>query len=106
MPYRPAARYPWITQAWHDRMGDELTVDLAIYGFRPKDGRNYYRLIEEKLDEIGAIKTLIAPNFYDEDEFWRIFDRDNHFAVKARTDPDGVFRDLYTKTCRAARGLA
>jgi len=26
--------------------------------------------------------------------------------VKAVTDPDNIFRDLYTKTCRASRGLA
>jgi hypothetical protein len=25
--------------------------------------------------------------------------------VKALTDPQNVFRDLYTKTCRAAMGL-
>ena len=30
----------------------------------------------------------------------------NYDAVKAITDPDNVFRDLYTKTCKAAMGLA
>ncbi len=105
VPYRPAAPYPWISDAYHARHDDELFVDLAIYGFNSDDGRNYYRLLEEKLHELAGLKTLIAPNFYDEDEFWGVFHRDNHFAVKARTDPDGLFRDLYSKTCRAARGL-
>ena len=106
VPYRPAEPYPWISSAHHERVSDEMYVDLAIYGFTPDDGRNYYRLLEEKLHEVGGIKTLIAPNYYGEQEFWQVFNRDNHFAVKARTDPDGLFRDLYTKTCRAARGLA
>ena len=105
VPYRPAEPYPWISDAYHERFTDELFVDLAIYGFRGSDGRNYYRLLEEKLHELGGLKTLIAPNFYDEEEFWGVFNRDNHLAVKARTDPDNLFRDLYTKTCRAARGL-
>ncbi len=105
VPYRPAAPYPWISDAYHHRVSDELYVDLAIYGFSPRDGRNYYRLLEEKLHELAGIKTLIAPNYYSEELFWQVFNRDNHFAVKARTDPEGRFRDLYTKTCRAARGL-
>ena len=104
VPYRPAEPYPWISDAFHQRMEDDLFVDLAIYGFNRDDGRNYYRLIEEKLHEIGGLKTLIAPNFYSEQEFWQVFNRDNHFEVKARTDPDGLFRDLYTKTCKAAMG--
>jgi hypothetical protein len=44
-------------------------------------------------------------NYYSEDEFWRIFHKPNYFAAKQKTDPRGLFRDLYTKTCRAARGL-
>ena len=105
VPYRPAEPYPWLSGAYHERLTDDLFVDLAIYGFRGDPGRNYYRLLEEKLHELGGLKTLIAPNYYGEEEFWGVFNRDNHFAVKARTDPDGLFRDLYTKTCRAARGL-
>ena len=105
VPYRPAEQYPWISRAYHDRMTDDLFVDLAIYGYADPAGRNVYRLIEEKLHEIGGLKTLIAPNYYSEDEFWQVFDRDNHMSVKARTDPDNLFRDLYQKTCRAARGL-
>jgi hypothetical protein len=32
------------------------------------------------------------------------WNRRNYSAVKAITDPDNVFRDLYSKTCRAAMG--
>ena len=61
--------------------------------------------MEEKLREIGGIKTLIAHNYYPEGEFWQVFNKRNYDAVKAVTDPQNKFRDLYTKTCRAAMGL-
>ena len=54
---------------------------------------------------MSSIKTLISYNYYSEDEFWRTFNKANYDAAKAVTDPDNVFRDLYTKTVLAARGL-
>jgi hypothetical protein len=62
-------------------------------------------MMEEKLRELGGIKTLISHNYYGEAEFWQIFNKQNYDAVKAITDPKNLFRDLYTKTCRAAMGL-
>ena len=64
-------------------------------------------MIEEKLRELGGIKTLISHNYYSRG---RVLVRSgtsrNYDAVKAITDPQNLFRDLYTKTCRAAMGLA
>jgi hypothetical protein len=51
------------------------------------------------------VKTLISYNYYSEEDFWRVFNRENFSAVKARTDPRNIFRDLYQKTCRAMMGL-
>jgi hypothetical protein len=39
------------------------------------------------------------------DEFWQTWNKANYDAVKAITDPDNLFRDLYTKTCKAAMGI-
>jgi hypothetical protein len=52
------------------------------------------------------MKTLISHNYYAEDEFWRTWNRPNYERAKALADPNNVFRDLYTKTCRAAQGDA
>ena len=60
--------------------------------------------MEEKLQELGGVKTLISYNYYPEDEFWRIFHRENFDKVKAITDPDNIFRNLYEKTCQASMG--
>ncbi|MDF2696220.1 MAG: FAD/FMN-containing dehydrogenase, partial [Labilithrix sp.] len=44
-------------------------------------------------------------NYYDEKTFWTIWNKPNYDAVKRITDPKNLLRDLYTKTCLAARGL-
>ena len=104
MPYARVRDYEWLADASIAGLDDELFLDLAIYGMKQPDGRNSTRLIEEKLRELGGIKTLISHNYYDEDEFWSIWNKPNYDAVKAITDPHNLFRDLYTKTCRAAQG--
>jgi FAD/FMN-containing dehydrogenase len=107
VPYRRVRDYEWVAPRIYDGLEDDLFVDIAIYGMKQRpDGRNYHKLMEEKLAEIGGIKTLIGHNYYSEDDFWKSWNRDNYAAVKARTDPDNIFRDLYAKTCRAAMGVA
>jgi hypothetical protein len=105
VPYARVHDYEWLTESFWAKTKDKLMVDIAIYGMKQRGDTNYYRLMEEKLQELGGIKTLISYNYYGEDEFWKIFNRKNYDAVKAITDPDNIFRNLYEKTCRAAMGL-
>jgi FAD/FMN-containing dehydrogenase len=105
VPYKRVHDYEWIADSFYAEMQDPLFLDLAIYGLEQKDDRNIHRMIEEKLRELGGIKTLISHNYYSRDEFWSIWNKRNYDQVKAITDPRNVFRDLYTKTCRAAMGL-
>ena len=97
--------YEWLSPDFYRGLEDPLFLDLAIYGMKQRRGQpNAYRLIEHALMEMGGVKTLISHNYYAEAEFWRTWNKPNYDAVKAVVDPDGVFRDLYTKTCRASRG--
>lgn len=105
VPYRRVHDYEWLTDDYWTKLDDDLFLDLAIYGMKPPDGRNYHKLVEQKLREVGGIKTLIAHNYYTEDEFWSVWNKPNYDAVKAITDPKNLFRDLYDKTCRAMMGL-
>jgi hypothetical protein len=82
-----------------------MFLDLAIYGMRQNDDRNAARMIEEKLRDIGGIKTLISHNYYPEAEFWTIWNKPNYDAVKAIVDPRNLFRDVYTKMVKAAMGV-
>lgn len=109
VPYRRGHDYEWLSaELWKGMQAqDELFLDLAIYGMKQRGDKNYHKLIEDKLIELGGIKTLISYNYYSEQDFWKIWNRENYDKVKRMTDPDNIFRDLYTKTCvrrhRAAR---
>lgn len=105
VPYRRVRDYEWIDPRVLADLDDELFCDIAIYGCKQPPARNYYREIEEALARMNSLKTLISYNYYSPDEFWRTFNKPNYDAVKKITDPNDVFRDLYTKTVLAARGL-
>lgn len=105
VPYKRVHDYEWLADDYWKALPDGMFLDLAIYGMKQRGDRNYHRMMEEKLRELGGIKTLIAHNYYGEDEFWQIWNKQNYDIVKAITDPKNLFRDLYTKTCRAAMGL-
>ena len=105
VPYRRPRDYEWVSPEVFARSNDELWVDLAIYGMKQRGGRNYHKLMEDKLRELGGIKTLISHNYHSPEEFWKTWNRDNYARVKAMTDPENLFRDLYAKTCKAAMGL-
>ena len=106
VPYRRVRDYEWIDDSFYAGMEDELFLDLAIYGMKQDGTKNYHKLMEDKLRELGGIKTLISHNYYSRDEFWSTWNKRNYDAVKRITDPNNVFRDLYTKTCKAAMGIA
>ncbi len=106
VPYRRVRDYEWIAPETLAGVDDDLFIDLAIYGMKQPEGRNVYAEIEEELQRVQGLKTLISYNHYDEATFWRIFNKANYDRVKARTDPNNVLRDLYEKTCLAPRGLS
>ncbi len=106
VPYRRVHDYEWLDESFYANLEDELFVDVAIYGMKQTGDVNYHKLMEDKLRELGGVKTLIAHNYYSRDEFWATWNKRNYDAVKTVTDPDNVFRDLYTKTCKTAMGVA
>jgi FAD/FMN-containing dehydrogenase len=105
VPYRVMRQYEWISDEYFTAMDEELLIDIAIYSMKTENNERYYRKLEQKMLKLGGLKTLISYNYYTEEEFWRIWNKRNYDAVKGITDPDNIFRDLYDKTVRAARGL-
>jgi len=75
VPYARVHDYEWAQRQSLAKLDDRLMVDIAIYGMKQRGDTNYYRLMEEKLQELNGVKTLISYNYYKEDEFWRIFNR-------------------------------
>jgi FAD/FMN-containing dehydrogenase len=59
---------------------------------------HYNRLIEQKVQELGGIKSLYSDSYFSEEQFWRIYNGDAWRRLKARYDPKSVLGDLYQKT--------
>ncbi|WP_291401927.1 FAD-binding protein [Acidaminobacter sp.] len=99
VPYKVVRKYEWLSEDFLSNIDDELFLDIALYGMNKSNPDHYYEIIEKKLMDLYAIKTLISTNFYSKQEFWGIWNKDNYDRVKAQTDPDNIFRNLYDKMC-------
>ena len=101
----------WICPARHDGARGEYPLfpmkkDTLYINFGFWDGiqsqqayptGHFNRLIEEKVAELGGIKSLYSESFYPRDEFSEIFGGDEYQALKAKYDPDNKLKDLYQK---------
>lgn len=100
VPYKRVRDYEWVDDDYMGSIKDDLFLDIAIYGLKKRSDKDYYKILEDKLTEINALKTLISTNHYTEKEFWKIWNKKNFDEVKRKTDPDNVLRDLYGKMCK------
>ncbi|WP_410661008.1 FAD-binding oxidoreductase [Amycolatopsis sp. lyj-112] len=64
----------------------------------PADTHN--RLIEAEVTKLGGRKSLYSDSFYEEEEFWRLYNGDAYWKLKTAYDPDGRLLDLYAKCVR------
>jgi hypothetical protein len=98
VPYKIADYYPWISPEHNKKMGETFMIDAAVYGKLNNDPKvDYSQLIEEKVTELGGMKTLISRNHYDEKTFWSIFNKPYIEKFKKRLDPSNVFGGLYER---------
>ncbi len=58
------------------------------------------RLIERLVADLGGHKSLYSTSYYDEDEFWRLYNGPAYEVLKKSADPDGRLLDLYAKCVR------
>lgn len=56
------------------------------------------RKIERKTAELGGIKSLYSDAYFEENEFWNMFDGEAYWALKERYDPKGKLLNLYEKS--------
>ena len=62
---------------------------------------HHNRLIEEKVTELGGRKSLYSSSYYQEDDFWRVYNGSQYQLLKKQYDPQGRLLDLYAKCVRA-----
>jgi FAD/FMN-containing dehydrogenase len=58
---------------------------------------HFNRLIEDKVSELGGIKSLYSDSFFSEADFHTRYGGDAYDALKKNYDPEGVFPRLYEK---------
>lgn len=64
---------------------------------KPLSEGYYNRKVEDKVNELGGIKSLYSQSFYEPKAFWKIYDGATYERLKAKYDPQRVFGDLYRK---------
>ena len=101
----------WICPARHDgRHGhyplfpmrdDTLYINFGFWDAVRTDSMHsqghFNRMIEEKVTDLGGIKSLYSDSFYPEKEFWELYGGHNYRLLKDRYDPGHVLKDLYQK---------
>ena len=60
-------------------------------------GGHFNRMIEQKVSELGGIKSLYSDCFFAPDEFARRYGGEFYKELKSKYDPGGAFPDLYAK---------
>ncbi|HEU5474154.1 MAG TPA: FAD-binding oxidoreductase [Actinophytocola sp.] len=58
------------------------------------------RLIERKVIELDGHKSLYSTSYFDEDEFWELYNGTSYRELKRSYDPAGRLPDLYDKCVR------
>jgi len=95
--YDPAVRFPLFAL-----QPGTLYVNFGFWDVvRSREARppgHYNRKIEQKVAELGGIKSLYSESFYPAEEFWRYYDRTAYSELKTKYDPQDRFKDLYRKT--------
>ena len=94
--YDPAHRYPLFPTRTEKLYVNFGFWDQKVTRERHEPG-HFNRLVENKLTELGGIKSLYSDSFYDEECFWRIYNGADYRRLKDRYDPKGRLSDLYRK---------
>jgi FAD/FMN-containing dehydrogenase len=81
---------------------ERLYVNFGFWDVIPSthEKGHFNRKIERKTIELGGAKGLYSSAWYDEAEFWSIYDHSRYAQLKQTYDPQGVFPDLYSKCVR------
>jgi FAD/FMN-containing dehydrogenase len=94
---------PFKTRVWDlSPLREGFYVNFGFWDVIPTAHEKGYfnRKIEKKTVELGGAKGLYSSAWYDEPEFWSIYDQKRYAELKQVYDPDGVFPDLYSKCVR------
>lgn len=83
---------------------DTTYVNLGFWSsveMLPGQEKGFYnRRIEDAVTELGGRKSLYSSSYYEEDQFWSIYNGTQYQLLKKQYDPQGRLLDLYEKCVR------
>jgi hypothetical protein len=80
-------------------------ISLGIYGQPTKarhDPLGLNRAINDFVRELGTGKALSSVTYYDEDEFWSMFDRSPYRQLRTKYGAEGNLLDIWEKLSRVS----
>ncbi len=89
--------YPLNPRTLYVNFGFWSTVPLAA----GQSEGTYNKRIEEVVTELGGHKSLYSTSYFDEHDFWDLYNGEAYGRVKRTYDPHGRLLDLYDKTVLA-----
>ncbi|KAL9065264.1 MAG: hypothetical protein Q9161_008343 [Pseudevernia consocians] len=81
-------------------------LNIGLYGWGPSQPDEFVKAnrdLERKVRELGGMKWLYAQTYYDEEEFWDIYDREWYDALREKYDA-AALPSAYDKVKAAADG--
>jgi FAD/FMN-containing dehydrogenase len=95
----PSAR-PWTLYDLPDALHLNFGFWSAVETREDLPKGHFNRLLEREVVRLSGHKSLYSSSYFEEDEFWQIYNGPAYRALKAKYDPDHALPDLYEKTVR------
>jgi FAD/FMN-containing dehydrogenase len=80
----------------------KLYVNFGFWGAVPlaagEEPSTHNRMVEDNVKAFDGRKSLYSDAYYEEDEFWLLYNRSAYDRLKKEYDPDSRLLDLYQKT--------
>jgi hypothetical protein len=81
--------------------GAGLFINFGFWDIVPNPEKRpagyFNRKVENKVRELGGIKSLYSDAYYDEDTFWQLYDGEQYQRLKQKYDPGHKLKNLYQK---------
>ncbi|KAH6620523.1 hypothetical protein C7974DRAFT_235729 [Boeremia exigua] len=68
-------------------------INIGVWGPYPSSGAEYFsanREMEQKTSELGGLKWLYSRVFYTEDEWWKLYDKEEYETLRAKFGATGL----------------
>ena len=99
----PVWMCPFKTRRWDlSPLREGLYINFGFWDVIPSthEKGHFNRKIERRTRELAGAKGLYSSAWYDESEFWSIYDQPRYLQLKQTYDPQGAFPDLFAKCVR------